>query len=285
MSRSLHLAAISLLVLVASELPLAQAQGLTPHQFPVSTPASSPIDAARQSSRDQDWARKRKDEIQAILQDPAKLRAAKILFIGDSITQFWATNYPNVWTGTFGNPRSAYHAVNLGFSGDRTENLLLHLVPQRDGGEGYFDSPTLDPDIIVLMIGVNNTWNGGPIVENVVAGNIAIIARLRQLRPRATIIIQSLLPAGSGDRDKQYIVPINRLLRQMIQGFGPKVVWLDLYPLFVSPDGSPNANLFVDGVHPNANGYERWSPELLKTIRGINSRAPTIGSPVTARQR
>jgi lysophospholipase L1-like esterase len=158
-------------------------------------------------------------------------------------------------------------------------------VAQRDGGEGYLDSPTLDPDIIVLMIGVNNTWNGGPIVENVVAGNIAIIARLRQLRPRATIIIQSLLPAGSGDRDKQYIVPINRLLRQMIQGFGPKVVWLDLYPLFVSPDSSPNAKLFVDGVHPNANGYERWSPELLKTIRGINSRAPTIGSPVTARQR
>ena len=247
------------------------AQASAPPDFPVSVPTSSPIDPARQSFRDEDWATQRTAQIGNLLKEPSTLRATKLLFVGDSITQFWATNFPNVWRETFGDTRSTCPALNLGFSGDRTENLLLHLLPRHKGGDGYLDDASLDPDVIVLMIGVNNTWKNdtGPVVENVVAGNIAIIARLRQLRPRATIIVQSLLPAYNREHTVRYIVPINRLLRRLTLGLGPRVRWLDLYPLFVGPDASPSEKLFDDGVHPNADGYRIWYPELLKAVRTI----------------
>lgn len=197
------------------------------------------------------------------------MRKANVLFVGDSITQFWTTAAgQDVWRRTFANPVSAYRGVDLGFAGDRTENLLLHLLERRDGGDGYLDDPSLDPDIIFLMIGVNNTWKTeAPVVEKVVAGNIAIVAKLRQLRPRATVIVQSLLPAESGKHDEEIIIPINRSLRPLVEALGPKVRWLDLYPLFATPDGAPAPELFLDKVHPNANGYEIWAAELLKLLR------------------
>src|SRR5262249_55639350 len=46
-----------------------------------------------------------------------------LLFIGDSITQGWESNGKAIWEKTYGQRR----AVNLGFSGDRTEHVLYRL--------------------------------------------------------------------------------------------------------------------------------------------------------------
>src|SRR5215210_5623594 len=81
--------------------------------FPVSVPTSSPIDPARQSFRDEDWAKQRTAQIGNLLKEPSTLRATKLLFMGDSITQFWTTNFPDVWRATFGDTRSTCPALNL----------------------------------------------------------------------------------------------------------------------------------------------------------------------------
>ena len=70
-----------------------------------------------------------------------------VVFIGDSITHRWEKPGKAAWDANFGS--GDYRALNLGFSGDSTENVLWRL----DNGE--LDG--LDPKAVVLMIGTNNT--------------------------------------------------------------------------------------------------------------------------------
>jgi len=235
----------------------------------VSSPQASPIEPARQTFEDEDWAKDRASVLRGRLENEHVLSDTEVLLLGDSITEFWETHGSQQWEETFGSS-GVYKGLNLGFAGDRTENLLYHLLEKDAGGEGFLQDPALDPDVIVLLIGVNNTWRTeGPIIEDVVAGNIAIIARLRQLRPRATILVQSLLPAENSARSTNLIVPINQQLSRLIGGLGPKVRWLDVYSHFAGTDGTPEPSLFVDTVHPSAAGYEVWRPVLLDALKEL----------------
>ena len=246
--------------------------------IPKSNPDSSPIEPASQSFRDEDWAVERAAKITEQLKNRATLRRTNVLFVGDSITQFWTTDGQDVWQRSFEDPRSDFRGLDLGFAGDRTENLLFHLLPRACGGDGYLDDPSLNPEIIVLMIGINNTWKtSGLTVERIVAGNMAIIVRIRQLRPRAALIVQSLLPAQTIEHVEQFVVPINQQLRPLVESLGPDVHWLDLYPLFVSQIGAPSSSLFRDGVHPNADGYAVWAPKLVEVLQAIRSKRPATG--------
>lgn len=231
------------------------------------SPNASAIEPAKQSFGSEAWAVERAEKIQADLRDEKLVSNTKVLFLGDSITQFWLSHGEAVWQEAFGNPDFAYPAVNLGFSGDRTENLLFHLVEENSGGEGFLENPRLAPKVIVLLIGVNNTWDKDErVIDQVVAGNIAAIARLRQLRPDAKIIVQSLLPTQDVERSRDIIQPINQKLSEILDGLDPKVSWLDVYPLFAAKDGGPRADLFVDTVHPSAAGYAIWKPELVNAL-------------------
>ena len=51
---------------------------------------------------------------------------APIVFLGDSITHFWESNGRAVWDRYFATGR--YRALNLGFSGDRTEHVLWRIA-------------------------------------------------------------------------------------------------------------------------------------------------------------
>ena len=100
--------------------------------------------------------------------------------------------------------------MNLGVAGDRTENVLYRLLPKSEGGLGHLDDPRLQPQIIVLMIGINNTWSSpGDIVGLTLEGQWAVIRRLRSLRPNATIVVNSLLPTNQRAHDRDLVEPIN----------------------------------------------------------------------------
>src|SRR5260221_7131760 len=55
-----------------------------------------------------------------------------IIFIGDSITHYWESKGKTVWDHYYA-PR---HAVNLGFSGDKTGNVLWRVL-QGEGNKNY----------------------------------------------------------------------------------------------------------------------------------------------------
>ena len=133
----------------------------------------------------------------------------QLAMIGDSITEcvgdaggeweplkaVWAKHYA---------PR---HAINLGYSGYRTENILWNL----QHGELDFAS---SPKVFTLLIGTNNTDDQHyPSIhtgEQVFAGTKAIVDLIKQRHPTAKILIQAILPSGGPTDRTDYNRKYNR---------------------------------------------------------------------------
>jgi lysophospholipase L1-like esterase len=102
------------------------------------------------------------------LQDRNRTAATRLVFVGDSITDFWrfddnpwvsGQKYGRqVWNESFAGGTPQNLALNIGISGDRTEHLLHRITPSAVGGLGHLDAPGLKPDFLVVMLGINNTW-------------------------------------------------------------------------------------------------------------------------------
>ena len=234
--------------------------------------------STRPAVRIEYWQR-RLAEITARLQDVPSLSSVRLVFLGDSITDFWtmAANpwFPGqqmgraVWDETFSGASGPNVALNLGISGDRTEHVLHRLLPKSAGGLGELDAAELNPDYIVIMVGVNNTWDAEkPVVESVLEGIRAVVESVHARKPRARVILQSILPLPDEEKNRTIIQPVNRGLRELAQrpAFSAFATYLDLYPAFVDPAGKQIATCFADGVHPNEAGYRIWRSLLLPAL-------------------
>src|SRR5688572_13147357 len=100
---------------------------------------------------------------------------AKVVFIGDSITEGWEKDGKEVWAKYYA-PRNA---VNLGIGGDRTQHVLWRL----DNGniEG------IKPKLAVLMIGTNNASSNSS--EQIADGVTAIVKKLREKLPETKVLV------------------------------------------------------------------------------------------------
>ena len=243
---------------------------LTPSSYPLGSRSSPSTEPARSISEGTDWLQKRYVEIERDLASGIELKKVRVLLVGDSITQFYAggddPRQAAMWRSAFGDRTGPNYALNLGVAGDRTENLLLRLLAKERGGFGQLDNPDIQPEIIVLMIGINNTWSStADKVGLTTDGQVAVIKRLQELRPTSTIVVNSILPTNNAGHDRELVEPINRRLQAEV-GKMKGIVWLDANRAFLKSDGSGNPKLFKDGVHPNADGYVAWSAELLPTL-------------------
>ena len=210
----------------------------------------------------------------------AKVEAVKtgsydLVLIGDSITQCledggeWKP-LNKVWEKYYA-PRKA---LNLGYSGQRTEDVLWRL----DNGELDFAS---SPKVFMLLIGTNNTDDQHyPSVHNaeqLVAGTKAILDRIKARHPTSKILILRVLPCG-GPRDKTtYHRTYNRsedmqaVLRDAHERMpaladNQQVFYLDVNSVFLSPDGTVNPALMPDLIHPNADGAEAMAAAIKPTL-------------------
>jgi lysophospholipase L1-like esterase len=244
------------------------------------TPAG--FNSTRPSERIEYW-QKRLGEIDARMAQPDSLADVRLLFLGDSITDFWTMGdnpwFPGavggraVWDETFGGGDPSRVGLNLGISGDRTEHVLYRIQPRSEGGPGQLDRPDLNPDVVVLMIGINNSWDAEtPAVDSVVAGVRAVVAAVHARKPDALIVLQSLLPTNEPDRNAGLVIPVNAALAgfAMEPDQAGHVRYLDLYPVFLGADGQQNRAFFMDGVHPNEDGYRAWRDRLVPFLSTID---------------
>jgi lysophospholipase L1-like esterase len=243
--------------------------------------AGSPGFVSESPLRRVEYWQLRSEAINAELANREALPAVKLVFLGDSITDFWQLGENpwvrgqkfgiDSWQPAFINGLPENRALNMGISGDRTEHVLYRIQPKAEGGMGQLDAPELDPEFIVLMIGVNNTWaQEDPVVESVSAGISSVLDAVHARKPKARIILQSLLPTNDAERNRNVVVPVNALIKAMAarEPHAGYTVFLDLYPHFTDTKGGQNAALFVtDGVHPNDAGYRIWSAALLPFLR------------------
>ncbi len=181
------------------------------------------------------WAARHK----AILADLPKHSDAQLLLVGDSIT----SNYdkaepPNqdfqpIWQQYYA-PRKA---LNLGFSGDTTANVLWRL----DHGE----VDGLHPKLAVVLIGTNNTATGQT-AEDTEVGIDAVVKDLEHRLPETKILLLGILPSKLPSREQNF--DVNAYLgMHYAGGEDPLVSYIDISVVFYS-HGELDTNLFYDST-------------------------------------
>ena len=159
-----------------------------------------------------------------------KLREAKnnkvdFVMIGDSITHSWS-KYPGVFEGS--------NLLNLGFPGDRTQNVLWRIE------NGALDG--ISPKIVTLMIGTNNmhdTKKAYPAdkPEDIFTGIKAIVAEVRTRLPKSKLVIFSVFPRKPGSENDR-AKAVNEMLPQLADG--KFVSHIDLNRFFTKENGQQN---------------------------------------------
>jgi len=171
------------------------------------------------------------------------------LFIGDSITHGWENAGKEYWKKYYA-PRKA---VNMGFSGDRTQHVLWRL------DHGHLDG--ISPKLAVLMIGTNNSNGDDNTAEEIADGMIAICKRIRTECPKTKILILAIFPRGpepSAQREKNAKAS---LLASKIAD-GKMIHYLDINDKFLTTDGFLSKKIMPDYLHPNETGYKIWAEAI-----------------------
>ena len=167
--------------------------------------------SARAAARAEYW-QQRQAAIDAQVANAASLRAVKLVFVGDSITDFWLLGGDpwipgrlhgrRVWDESFGGAVPQNFALNIGISGDRTEHLVFRILPKSQGGLGQLDAAALAPEFFVLMVGINNSYAPeAPVADSVFEGVLAVMRSLHARKPGARLVLQSILPTAEPARD------------------------------------------------------------------------------------
>ena len=181
-----------------------------------------------------------------------------LLFLGDSITEFWGTTGKTVWAKYYGDK----NAANFGISGDRTEHVLWRI----DNGE--LDG--IHPKVVVLMIGTNNT--GVNTAEQIAAADEKIVSEIRAKLPDSKILLLAIFPRGPRKARGQLedwrlkmkeIAYINSQLATLDDG--TMIHYLDIGDQFLV-DGKIPKDIMPDQLHPSAKGYEIWAEAIQPTL-------------------
>lgn len=171
----------------------------------------------------------------------------RVVFMGDSITDFWGRGI-----GTFF-PGKPY--VNRGISGQVTPQMLLRF---------HQDVIALKPKAVVILAGTNDIGgNVGPIaIETTEDYLLSMIdmARANNIR----VVLSSLMPVcdyikpQTAQRPPDKILALNRWLKDYAEK--NHYVYLDYFSATVDDKGMFRKELTHDGLHPNAAGYAVMSP-------------------------
>lgn len=181
------------------------------------------------------WAARHK----AILADLPKHSDAQLLLVGDSITNNYDKaeppnqNFQPIWQQYYA-PRKA---LNLGFSGDTTANVLWRL----DHGE----VDGLHPKLAVVLIGTNNTATGET-AEDTEVGIDAVVKDLEHRLPETKILLLGILPSKLPSREENF--DVNAYLgSHYAGGEDPLVSYIDISVVFYS-HGVLDTDLFYDST-------------------------------------
>lgn len=182
---------------------------------------------------------------------------AKLVFVGDSITQSWE---PTMWSLFWGGRAP----LNLGLWGDLTQGMLWRL------GNGQW-SPSLRPDLVVLLIGTNNAgWGSRP--EDTALGVAEIIRFIQARSPSSKVLLLGLLPRGADGSAPERAV--NARVNELIQrcADGTSVVYMDPGRAMVGADGRISNQVLFDFLHPTMVGYAILGAGIEPQVRQMMGR-------------
>ena len=179
----------------------------------------------------------------------------KIVFAGDSITA----------SGNWAEVIDFAVVENFAVPGGSTDGLLAG-IPQIVASK---------PDLISVLIGTNDFGNPDINREGADVGArvLAIIAELKAKLPSAKIILHTILPRGleaSGVDLRPRVIEANKYITENAPH---DIELIDLWPIFVAPDGLSLADKYVMSdepvlkLHLNDEGYREWITVLLPSLQ------------------
>jgi beta-glucosidase len=183
-----------------------------------------------------------------------------LLFLGDSITHAWEYTAPNIWEKCY----AKYNTLNLGFDGDRTENLLWRLQ------NGAIDD--ISPGLIILLIGTNNAGHRQETSQHTALGIKAIIEELHKRLPTSKILLMAIFPRSK--KPKQQLRKLVDGTNQIIKRYadGDKVIWKDINHLFLDDYGMLHESVMPDFLHPSELQYQIWADEIDSLVKDSLSK-------------
>ncbi len=177
----------------------------------------------------------------------------RVVFMGDSITQYWDTKESNL----FANP----NFVNRGISGQTTPQMLLRFRP---------DVVALKPKAVIILAGTNDiAGNTGPATPQMIMDNLKSmveIARANKIRP----ILCTLVPANryywnEAIKPVEPIAELNTLIRAYAKA--QKITLIDYFTPMVDTQLGLKKEYGDDGVHPNSKGYLIMNDLVAKALK------------------
>jgi lysophospholipase L1-like esterase len=188
----------------------------------------------------------------------------RVVFLGDSITDFWRLNE------YFGER----DFVNRGISGQITGEMLGRMKP---------DVIDLRPRAVIVLAGTNDIARGVPLTT--IENNLSMIADLGEahgIKP----LFASVLPISdyhkaanpmyerSHQRPPSTVKDLNTWIRKFCAE--RKYPYVDYYSAMADKAGFLPANLADDGLHPNGAGYRIMAPLALQAIDTLLKIEPPV---------
>jgi lysophospholipase L1-like esterase len=164
--------------------------------------------------------------------------AGSIVFIGSSMIRRWnlSTSFPDL----------TREVLNRGFGGSYLSESVYYadrlIVPHA-------------PNTVVLY-GGDADIAAGVSAQTVAQEFVQFEQRVHRLLPDTRIIFISIKPSPGRQRFRIRVDAANEAVRAWCASH-PQLIYLDVEPLMLRPDGEPREELFMpDGVQLNAQGYE-----------------------------
>lgn len=193
--------------------------------------------------------------------ETAKKGDIDVLFMGDSITDFWRNESGNfAGKPIFDKYFAAMKVANFGIAGDTTQGVLFRL--QNGEGQGF------SPKAVMLMIGTNNTGrNSAP---EIAEGIGAIVLEMRKNFPDAKILLLGVFPRSTpNDPVRATIAEINQIIAKLHDK--EHVFYLDIGSKFLDDAGNIPRDVMSDALHPSGKGYEIWAEAVKEPLANLLS--------------
>ncbi len=161
-----------------------------------------------------------------------------------------------------------YNALNMGFSGDRTENVIWRL----QNGE----LENINPNVALVLIGTNNTdGNNYPTINypnELEEATWKICEIIREKLPNTEILLMGILPFGRNIPN--FRNSINIETSKLISEFSNRdkhIHYINIDDIYLNNDGKIIKEIMPDYLHPNAEGhmkmFDRLEDEITKLMK------------------
>ena len=210
------------------------------------------MSSAIQAADNRDWAQfNRYAEANAALNSNPD-----VVFMGNSITDFWPAKSPEFWADNAG-------FVGRGISGQTTCEMLVRFRQ---------DVINLHPRVVVILAGINDiARNNGKISLVNVLGNLKSMTELARAHgikvALCSVVPCSRFPWRPEIKPAMLVKHLNGMIEQYVAGLASdEVVYVDYYTPMANAEGGLDADLADDGCHPTPKGYAIMERVVLEAL-------------------